>query len=248
VPKFMTSVAPAGCFVLFLFASCALGQQTAQNMAQPAKAPQKIQRPPLFFREDWKLDPTVPNVGPEQEHTIGQGDLTNPNLDVKMYGDKIGPVVVFQGNDDITFVMTLLCTANCAVTLRDKNNYVDLTGLAKIKWRTKENGYHFLHPIVKLANGTWLVGDHAVGYSTDWVESEIAVIDLRWRNLDIDNVVEARDGKWVDNPDLSKVDEIGFTDLMRGSGHGMGGGSRLDWIEVYGKPAPRGVDSRNPVQ
>ena len=245
--KFITSVAAAGCFVFFLSASCALGQQTAPNMVQPAKAPQKIQRPPLFFREDWKLDPTVPNIGPEQEHTIGQGDLTNPNLDLKMYGDKNGPVVVFQSNDDITFVMTLLCTANCAVTLRDKNNDVDLTGLAKIKWRTKENGYHFLHPIVKLANGTWLVGDHAVGYSTDWVESEIAVIDLRWRNLDIDNVVEARDGKWVDNPDLSKVEEIGFTDLMRGSGHGMGGGSRVDWIEVYGKPVPRGAESHNPA-
>jgi hypothetical protein len=39
--------------------------------------------------------------------------------------------------------------------------------------------------------------------------------------------------------DLSKVEEIGFTDLMRGSGHGMGGGSRVDWIEVYGKPIPR---------
>ena len=100
MPKFVTSVAAAGCFVFFLFASCALGKQTAQNMAQPAKAPQKIQRPPLFFREDWKLDPTVPNVGPEQEHTIGQGDLANPNLELKMYGDKTGPVVVFQSQDE----------------------------------------------------------------------------------------------------------------------------------------------------
>jgi hypothetical protein len=248
VPKFMITIAAAGFLTFFLIASNTRGQQIAQGTAPPAKAPQKIQRPQLFFREDWTLDPKVPNVGPEQEHTIGQGDLSNPNLDLRMYGDKNGPVVVFQNNDDITFAMTLLCTTNCAVALRDKKNYVDLTGLAKIRWRTKENGFHFLRPIVKLANGNWLVGDHATGYSTDWVETEIALIDVRWRNLDIDNVVEARDGKWVDNPDLTKVDEIGFTDLMRGSGHGMGGGSRVDWIEVYGKPVPRDASSPGPTK
>jgi hypothetical protein len=61
--------------------------------------------------------------------------------------------------------------------------------------------------------------------------------DVRWRNLNIDEVVEAR-GYWVPYPDLSRVEEIGFTDLMRGSGHGSGGGSRLDWIEVTGRPVP----------
>jgi hypothetical protein len=49
----------------------------------------------------------------------------------------------------------------------------------------------------------------------------------------------------VDSPDLSKVDEIGFTDLMAGSGHGPGGSSRVDWIEVYGKPVKRDVGSQN---
>lgn len=239
MPRFMRTVSAVGFLTCFLIASSALAQQPAQGAGQPGKAPQKIQRPPLFFREDWKLDPTIPNPTPEREHTIGQGDLSNPNLEVKLYGEKNGPYVVYQASDDITFAMTLLCTANCAVALRDKNNDVDLTGLAKIRWRIKEQGYHFIHPIVKLANGTWLIGDHATGYSTDWIETEISVVDLRWRNLDIENVVEARDGKWVDNPDLSKVEEIGFTDLMRGSGHGSGGSSRVDWIEVYGKPVPR---------
>jgi len=245
MPRFLRAESALAFSSLFLIASNSPAKQAAQSAGQPVKAPQKIQRPPLFFREDWKLDPKVPNPTPELEHTIGQGDLTNSNLELKMYGDKNGPVVVYQGNDDITFVMTLLCTANCAVALRDKNNDVDLTGLAKIRWRTKENGFHFLHPIVKLANGTWLVGDHADGYTTDWVDTEIAIVDVRWRNLDIENVVEGKDGKWVDNPDLSKVEEIGFTDLMRGSGHGMGGGSRVDWIEVYGKPVPRGAGSQN---
>jgi hypothetical protein len=248
MPGFMRAVATLGCLAAFLIASSTLAQQLAQGAGQPAKAPQKIQRPSLFFREDWKLDPKVPNPGPEQEHTVSQGDLSNPNLDLKVYGDKIGPVVVFQANDDVTFLMTLLCTANCAVALRDKNSNVDLTGLAKMRWRTRENGFHLLRPIVKLADGTWLIGDHATGYTSDWVETEIAFVDVRWRNLDIENVVEAKDGKWVDNPDLSKVEEIGFTDLMRGSGHGMGGGSRIDWVEVYGKPVARTAGSQNPAK
>jgi hypothetical protein len=241
MPRVMQTVFAAAGFCLILIASSAMARKPAQGAAQPARAPAPhIQRPPVFFREDWKYDVNGPvnTTGPETEHTIAQGDLSNPNLEVRLYGDKVGPFIVVQANDDITFAWTGLCTSNCAVALRDKNNYVDLTGLAKIRWRTKENGFHFVHPIIKLANGSWLIGDLATGYSTDWVETEIAVMDVRWRNLDIENVVEARDGKWVDNPDLSKVDEIGFTDLMRGSGHGAGGGTRVDWLEVDGKPVP----------
>jgi hypothetical protein len=202
----------------------------------------------LFFRENWKLDPNAPNVNTEREpeHPIVQGDVANPNLEVRLYGDKAGTRMVDQTfNNHLLYVMTLLCTSNCAITLRDKNNDVDLSGLATIKWRTRISGFHFLRPILKLASGQWLVGDKgSPGPSTSWVESEIQLVDVRWRNLDIENVVEARDGYWVDYPDLSKVEEIGFTDLMRGSGHGSGGGSRVDWIEVYGKPVPR-VASRD---
>ena len=106
---------------------------------------------------------------------------------------RLAPWTVKQtNNNDITYLMTLLCTSNCAITLRDKNNDVDLTGLATIRWRTKISGFHLLHPILKLADGTWLVGDHATAYSTDWVESEIQLVDVRWRNLNIENVVEGR--------------------------------------------------------
>jgi hypothetical protein len=219
-----------------------------RQVAQPPRAGQQPQRtlvvknPPLFFREDWKLDPSAPNMNTkdEPEHSIGQGDVGNPNLEVHVYGDKVGPRVADQTyNDHLTYAMTLLCTSNCAITLRDKNNDVDLTGVATIRWRTRISGFHYLHPIVKLADGTWLIGDKAASLSTNWVESEIQLVDVRWRRLDIENVVEGRDGYWVDYPDLSRVEEIGFTDLMRGAGHGSGGGSRVDWIEVYGKPVTR---------
>ncbi len=64
--------------------------------------------------------------------------------------------------------------------------------------------------------------------------TERPVFDLRWRRLDIKTVVE---GAPVDKPDLSRVDEIGWTDLMPGGGSIAC--SRLDWIEVDGKRLAR---------
>lgn len=219
--------------------------RAAGQQAQTSQTPPAPQHPSLFFREDWKLADGLANINTPQEpeHALFQGDVANPNLELRLYGDKGGLVAVQQhNNNDITYVMTLLCASNCAVTLRDKKNDVDLSGFATIRWRTKISGFHQLHPIVKLADGTWLVGDHATSYSTDWVESEIQLADVRWQPLNIADVVEGRGDKWVDNPNLSKVEEIGFTELMRGAGHGAPG-SRIDWIEVYGKPVPRAASS-----
>jgi hypothetical protein len=199
----------------------------------------------LLFREEWKV--RTSNTG---EHPIAQSDLANQNLELKLYGFKDGIYENQQG--DQTFAWTGLCEANCALALRDKDNYVNLTGLAKMRWRTKQNGFHLLRPIIELADGSWLVGDHADGYSADWRESEIIFADVRWRALDVSKVVEAASANqktpnfkgldftgWVDNPALSRVDAVGFTDLAPGSGHGGGGSSRVQWIEVYGTSVPR---------
>jgi len=67
--------------------------------------------------------------------------------------------------------------------------------------------------------------------------TEFSFADVRWKYLDIDHVVTSKSDAWVVNPDLSKVDEIGFSDLMPGSpdNHGQGAAStsRVDWIEIY---------------
>jgi len=238
---FIPAVRVLGLLGLCLAGSSWLASQPARAAGQQAQTPQAPPSHTLFFREDWKLASGLPNINTPQEpeHALSQGDVANPNLEVRLYGDKGNIVTVNQpNNNNITYVMTLLCVSNCAVTLRDKNNDVDLSRFATIRWRTKISGFHLLHPIVKLADGTWLVGDHATAYSTDWVESEIQLADVRWQSLNIGNVIEARGDKWIDNPNLSRVEEIGFTDLMRGGGHGAPG-SRVDWIEVYGKPVPR---------
>ncbi|MBZ5643771.1 MAG: hypothetical protein LAO19_13495 [Acidobacteriia bacterium] len=239
----LLSLSSAGSFCLSGKPARAAAQQP-QPQAQPQPAP-RPQSPPLFFREDWTLAPGLPNINTPQEpeHAIVPADVANPNLEVRLYGDKAGILTVNQpGNKNITYVMTLLCASNCAVTLRDKNNDVDLSGLATLRWRTRISGFHMLHPVVKLAGGAWLVGDHATPWSTDWVESEIQLADVRWQPLNIETVTEGRGDKWIDNPNLTRVEEIGFTDLMPGSGHGAPG-SRLDWIEVNGKPVPRAASA-----
>ena len=136
---------------------------------------------------------------------------------------------------------TGVCNSPVAVTLRDRNNYADLTGLARIRWVTRTSGFHVVRPVVKLADGTWLVGDYGEGAassnSTLFLESEFAVANVRWLRLDIERVVTR--GTWVEKPDLSRVDEIGFADLMAGSGHGWGGFVNVSRIEVYGTPVKR---------
>jgi hypothetical protein len=231
----------------FTWVAVAQQQPPAQNQAGQAKPkvfavgrlgdePPEEHRPPLFFREEWKRMPK------DEEHPLTQTDLVNQDLEVKTYGDQTGILEVQHSRPvgEPTMAWTGLCKANCALALRDKNNYVDLTGYAKIKWQNKQSGFHLLRPIIKLADGTWLVGDHADADSVDWRVSEMTVPDIRWRKLDINQVTEANNGAiWIDHPDLTKVDEIGFTDLMRGTGHGGGGASRVAWIEVYGNPVPR---------
>ena len=136
-----------------------------------------------------------------------------------------------------THVWTGMCTTPCAVAFRDKNNFADLSGLSRIKWVTKVSGFHQVRPIVKLADGTWLVGDHTDGSTLDWLTSEFSLADVRWLRLDINNVVTK--GNFVEKPDLTKVDEIGFADLLPGSGHGAGGWLDVAAIDVYGKTVKR---------
>lgn len=201
-------------------------------------------RPALFFREDFKAPPKG-----VQETPVTQAYLQSSNLELKLYGP--GGIYVQidhhegEPKDDPNFLWSGLTPGPWAVAFKEKNNYVDLTGLGRVRWRTEQTGYHALRPIVKLADGTWLVGDYAEGWTPDWHESEFWPSWIRWRKLDINKVAEAptgnryENGKWEANPDLSKVDEIGFTDLMGGSGHGQGGWSRIDWIEIYGVPIKR---------
>jgi hypothetical protein len=186
-------------------------------------------RPPLFFREDWKETPAATPV--TQDH------VANPDLLLALYGPGKEGVKKSHHDkpaDDPFYIWTGTCTGNCAIALRHKASYVDLRGQSKIVWRSKQAGFRQLRIILKLANGAWLVSDQFDGDSADWRVREFNVADIRWRKLDIKTIIE---GAWVDTPDLGKVDEIGWTDLMTGGQSAAC--SRVDWIEVWGKPVKR---------
>jgi hypothetical protein len=158
------------------------------------------------------------------------------------YNQNPPPASVAAGQPtDPPNLWTGVCHTAVAVTLRHEANYVDLTGLARIRWVTRVSGFHVVRPVVKLADGTWYVGDYGEGApsanSTLFLDSEFAVASVRWRPLDISRVVTT--GQSWATPDLSRVDEVGFADLLPGSGHGWGGFVNVGRIEVYGRAVAR---------
>src|SRR4029079_6498264 len=67
------------------------------------------------------------------------------------------------------------------VTLRHKNNFVDLSNRGRVIWGTYVSGFHVARLVVKLADGTFLVGDPGTGQpDVSHVESEIVLSSLRW--------------------------------------------------------------------
>jgi hypothetical protein len=180
-------------------------------------------RPGLFLREDWKEIPA--------EIPLHQGHVNNPDLIVGLYGpgkDSLKKSHHDTPDDDPYYVWSGLCLGNWAVTLRHSELLMNLTGHSKIRWRSKQSGFRKLHVILKLSDGSWLVSRQGDGHSGDWRAMEFNISDLNWYSFDIQSITEM---KKVVNPDLSKVEEIGFTDLMPGGQSDAC--SRLDWIEVY---------------
>jgi hypothetical protein len=190
---------------------------------------EKNYRPGLFFREDWKEIPA--------EIPLSQKHVNNPELLVSLYGpgqDSLKKSNHPQPVDDPFYVWSGLCLGNWMITLKHKTDNVDLTGFAKIRWRAKQVGIRQLRIALKLADGTWLVSDQSDGPSKDWRIKEFNIQDITWHKLDAKRVVEVG---VANNPDISNVEEIGFTDLMPGGQSAAC--SRLDWIEVDGKPVKR---------
>ena len=205
---------------------------------------------PLLFREDFK-------AGKEHEVQFTPDLLTNPNLELKKYGPGAKPgsadqsgILISNEADPVTggmqtLVWTGVVQGPWAVMLRDKNNYLDLRNTARVHWRTRPRAFKELRLVVKLADGTLMASDRAEPVSTYSHESEVYFTDiLLWRPLNPETMMEAKPkagaGQFIYNPDLSKVDEIGFTDLGPGAGHGaVGGNVAIDWIEVYGQPVKR---------
>lgn len=227
-------------FAGFLAMGTLAHAQAPDAGARPARASRssdpdepRLLRPGLFLEEEWR------QTARGGEHPLTEESNGSPNLDVRLYVPA-GQILLTgrAGDENLPIhLWTGLCASPCAVAFREKRHFADLSGLARIRLNTKMSGFHQVRPIVKLADGTWWVGDRAVGTTRDWLVSEISYADLRWLKLDINRVVTV--GNLLDKLDLTRVDEIGFADLMPASGHGPGGWADVAQVEVFGRPVAR---------
>jgi len=201
--------------------------------------------PPLLFREAWQQPPHTGELNDENRRITPQA-LTNSELELRLYGTDARNIQVTEHNG-IPDLWNGFTTSPVALTLRYKNAYLDLTGLTRMRWRTRTENLHLLHPVVKLADGKLLVGSQTFqspqsrmvgseGFTGNFVVSEVTFDDQRWFELDPERVVVKLE---VNNPDLSRADEICYVDLMPGGGHGTAGCSNVSWIEVYATPHKR---------
>lgn len=220
-----------------LWGVAALEPITAQTRPPQAGDPEAgltATRPPLLFKEDWKEPPhTAPLTNAER--LVGPQVVSNPDLELKLYGTDARNVSVnpHEGRLDLWNGDT---ASPVAVTLRHKTSYLDLRGLARLRWILRTNGLHVIHPVLKLADGTLIAGSHADDTDGTFLQSEIAFTNQRWYKLDPVKIVTT---VVVANPDLSKVDEIGWVDLAPGGGRGVAGWANISTIELYAKAVPR---------
>ncbi len=201
--------------------------------ARPAAPAENPQRAPLLWKEEWKQ-----NDGGKEGPLNLTGSVGNPDLELKLYGSGAKLNMLGKNGDDgnPAHVFSGEATSQMAFAFHSKKGPADLSGLSRIRVNTKMSGLHKVYPIVKLANGDWYMADKAAGASTrDWVVEDIPFSDVRWYKLDMERVVTK--GNPVDKIDLSKVDEIGFADIIPASGHGPGGWFDVGQIEVYGRAA-----------
>ena len=201
--------------------------------AQGAQQPPAV-RPALLYSESWRLPPHQ-GAATDDNTRFTFGVTTNANVEAKLYGPGSAPVraAEHEGRVDL---WNGLSTSPVAVTLRDKRNYVDLTGLARLRWIVRTNAIHTLYPVVKLADGTLAVGNRAITTNGDFLTVEIAFTGMTWYKLDPQKMIVMTA---VMNPDLGKIDEVGLASLAPGGGHGIAGSFNLSTVELFAKGVPR---------
>jgi hypothetical protein len=201
-----------------------------QSIQKPAMTP----RPPLLFREAWRL-PAHTGAPTDENMRVTPAVVTNDRVEMKLYG-RDASVVRASEHEGRIDLWTGMASSPVALTLRDRRSYVDLTGAARLRWIVRTNAIHTLYPVVKLADGTLIVGDRRLTTHGEFLQLEVAFSGMRWYALDPVKVVVLTE---VTNPNLSRVDEVGLATLSPGGGHGIAGSANLSTVELFANPAPR---------
>jgi len=178
---------------------------------------------------------------------VVQDNIVDPNLELKQYGLHENCNLTSGTPGSATTPYSLWsgeCEQPFATMFRPRTDSLDLTGMSKIRWTVKTSGFHAVRPVVKLLDGTMYAGEYSSESVPMLLTSEFVPAAIRWIKLDPKRLVTTRTpgGQfnyiWA-NPDLSQVDEVGFVDLMPGSGHGTGGYIHVSEFKVFGKAVSR---------
>jgi acetyl esterase/lipase len=180
----------------------------------------------LYFREDWKEIPFALPITPAH--------VNNPDLRMETHGP--GRLGIKKSHheeleNDPFYIWSGECKMSWALSLRKQAKLVDLSSkTAKVSWRSRQSGGRQLYLLIKLPEERWFISEQFDKGKDEWHDHSFKLSDLTWRHFSIIKcVAEER----VKTPDLSEVEQIGFTDQVAGASSKFS--SRLDWIEVYGK-------------
>ena len=203
--------------------------------------------PTLLFEEKWTRAPMA--------QPMLQANLGNQHLILHAYGDTNGIRKTYHPTEDYTY--TGETKSNWALTVSDPKNLWDLTGNAKIMVRTRNSGYRFTHVVIKTADGRYYASEEGSGESSEWMNVDYVFSTLHWRSLlMVDRPTNASNRRQPDpnlvpiipqgkaTPELSRVEEVGFSDLMPGGW--IPATTRVNSFALYGKNVPIAAKSAAP--
>ena len=166
-------------------ATCLAAQQP--QPARPTGVPRPPDPGPLFFSEHWK-NPKTYEAGTLPLTSVTQDVVTTPDMELTVYDpnakyipeyrkslrwgswgeDWEGPNCLRIYGVERPEIWAGSCGA-VTVTLRHKRNFVDLSNRGRVIWGTYVSGFHVARLVVKLADGTFLVGDPGTGTPTSHI-------------------------------------------------------------------------------
>lgn len=195
----------------------------------------------MLFRETWATAATQPMV---------QASISNKTLILHIYGDASEIRKSTHAQDDEQYTYTGETTTNWAITLSDPKNNWDLTGDGRFRMQTRNSGLRTTHIVIKTTDGKYFASEEGNPESTAWIARDYIFRDLTWRALLMTDTPSNTSNRRQPNakriplipqqratPDLSKVEEVGFSDLMEGGW--IPSTSRIRSWEVWGKTVPK---------